>query len=228
MGLKQLQAKIPGKAVDEYKKALRESTAGNYGKAVERLERAVKLVGDYFEAQNNLGAQYLRLQRYREAEVAFERARDLNPGAAEPLVNLGTLYYQQGEIQADAGKAEEATDHFGKAVGFLEDAIRQNPLSASAHNTLGAALYKTASYERSESVLLRALELDSNLSEVQLMLVNVYAKQNRFDKALEQANLYLQKNPKGPQRPALEKIKEQLEKGAQALRIPVPELNYLV
>src|SRR5204863_9908850 len=98
--LKQLRTKIPGKAVDEYEKALKESSKGNRAKAVEGLQRAIKLAPDFYEAQHSLGVQYLALQQYDDAETAFTRARDLSPKAAEPLVNLGMLEYQRGEAQA--------------------------------------------------------------------------------------------------------------------------------
>ena len=210
--LKQLRAKIPGKAVDEYEKALKELSKGNYPKVIARLELAAKLAPDFYEAQNSLGVQYFRLQKFQDAEKAFVRARDLNPNAAEPLINLGSLYYQEGEIQSDAGRKEEAAVTFQKAVQFLKESIRRNPLSPSAHNYLGAALYKTASYEPAESMLHRALELDQELHEARLMLINVYTKQNRLNEALEQINTFLAKNPKSPQRPALEGIKVQIEK----------------
>ena len=212
VGVRQLKAKIPDKAIDEYKRALKDSSVGKHTSAVERLERAIKLAPDFYEAQNNLGAQYLRTQRFGDAEKAFTHARDLNPEAAEPLLNLGSLHYQQGEVQATAGKAEDSGAAFEKAVTLLEDAIRKNPLLAPAHQYLGAALYKTASFERAESSLRRALELDSKLSDAELMLVNVYTRLNRFDDALKQVQSYLERNPKAPQRAALERIKEQIEK----------------
>src|SRR5262245_40215133 len=106
--LRQLRAKIPGKAVDEYEKALKESGKGNRSKAVEGLQRAIKLAPDFYEAQHSLGVQFMALEKYDEAEAALIRARDLSPKAAEPLINLGTLYYQQGQVQVDAGKTDEA------------------------------------------------------------------------------------------------------------------------
>jgi tetratricopeptide (TPR) repeat protein len=211
VGVRQLKTKIPDKALDEYKKALKDSTAGNHKQAVERLERAIKLAPDFYEAQNNLGAQYLRAQRFREAEKAFAHARDLNPEAAEPLLNLGTLEYQQGEIQAAAGKEEEAGAAFEKALTLLDESIRRNPLLAPAHQYLGATFYKTANFEKAESSLRRALELDSKLSDAELMLVNVYTRQNRFEEALKQIDSYMEKFPKASQRPALEKIREQIQ-----------------
>jgi Flp pilus assembly protein TadD len=209
--IKQLRAKIPGKAVDEYEKALKESTKGNYGKAVEGLQRAIKLAPDFYEAQHTLGIQYVTLNKYDEAETALLRARDLSPKASEPLINLGSLYYKRGETQSDAGRKEEAATIFQKAADFFQESIQRNPLSAQAHVYLGSALYKLASYEQAETELNRALDLDKDLHDARLTLLNVYTRQARYNEALEQANIYLEKNPKAPQRPALEAIKKQIE-----------------
>jgi tetratricopeptide (TPR) repeat protein len=213
--LKQLRAKIPGKAVDEYENALKESSKGNRVKAAEGLERALKLAPDFYEAQHSLGIQYIGLEKYDQAEAALLRARDLSPKAAEPLINLGTLYYQIGESHSDAGRAEEAATTFKKAEDVLEESIRRNPLSSSAHFYLGATRYKMGSYEEAETSLKRALELNADEQNARLMLVNVYTKSARYNEALEQTNIFLAKNPKSPQRAALEAIKEKIEKAAQ-------------
>jgi len=210
--LKQLRAKIPGKAVDEYEKALKESSKGNKEKAIEGLQKAVKLAPDFYEALHSLGIQFLALQKLDDAEGALVRARDLSPKAAEPLINLGTLYYQRGESQADAGKADDAAAAFEKAADTLEEAIRRNPASPSAHGYLGAALYKMSEYERAETSLKRALELDDQQTNARLMLINVYTRSSRYEEALEQANIFISKNPKAPQRASLESIKAQIEK----------------
>jgi tetratricopeptide (TPR) repeat protein len=210
--LKQLRAKIPGKAVDEYERAMKESTKGNRAKAVEGLQKAIKLAPDFYEAQHTLGVQYIALQRFDEAEKALMRARDLSPKAAEPLTNLGSLFYERGQSQVDAGRAEDATGNFEKAAEFLEESIRLNPLSPSAHTNLGAALYKIGDYERSETILNKALELDETAHNARLMLINVYTKGGRYEDALKQANLFIEKNPKAPQRASLEAIKQQIEK----------------
>ena len=221
--LKQLKARIPGKAVDEYEKALRESSKGNRGKAIEGLQRAIKLAPDFYEAQHTLGIQYLALQKYDDAEMALLRARDLSPKAAEPLINLGSLYYQRGEAQGDAGQREEAAATFHKAIDVLEESIRRNPRSAPAHSYLGAALYKIAAYDRAETALNRALELDADQLNARLMLINVYTRSARYAEALEQTNIFLAKNPKAPQRPALEGIRQQIEKALAAAEDGVRE-----
>jgi tetratricopeptide (TPR) repeat protein len=210
--LKQLRARIPGKAVDEYEKAMKESSKGNRSKAVEGLQRAIKLAPDFYEALNTLGAQYLALEKFDDAETVLLRARDLSPKASEPLINLGTLYYQRAEGHGDAGRSDQAVQTFEKAADVLEESIRRNPLSAPAHGYFGAALYKLGEYEDAESALNRALELDQNQHNARLMLINVYTRSARYENALEQTNIFLTKNPKSPQRPALENIKQQIEK----------------
>jgi len=210
--LKQLKAKVPGKAFDEYEKAMKEASKGNRVKAVDGLQRAVKLAPDFYEAQHTLGVQYLALQKYDEAETALVRARDLSPKAAEPLMNLGTLYYQRAEAEMDARKPDEAAASFKKAAEVLDDAIRQNPLSAPAHSTLGAALYKTGDFEGAETTLKKALELDDHEENARLMLVNVFTKTGRYREALDQVNIFIANNPKAPQRPSIEAIKQQIEK----------------
>ena len=43
------------------------------------------------------------------------------------------------------------------------------------------------------------------------MLLNVYARQTRYEAALEQAVAFLEENPDSPQHPAIERVKSQLE-----------------
>jgi Flp pilus assembly protein TadD len=210
VNVKQLTSKIPDKAIDEYKKARKDSAEGNYTRAGEHLEHALQLAPDYYEAQNSLGVQYMLTQRFRDAERAFERAQVLNPLTDEPLINLGSLYYREGQIQSNSSK-DEADATYRKAVVFLLEAIRKNPRSATAHQYLGAALYKTGFYDQAEPVLREALKLDSELTEAELMLVNVYIGQNRLTETLQQIDSFLKKNPQSTQRVPLETLRQQIE-----------------
>jgi Tfp pilus assembly protein PilF len=208
---KQLRTKIPGKAVDEYEKAMKEAAKGNTAKAVEGLQRAVRMVPEFYEAQQSLGIQYAALQKFQEGEAALTMARNLRPNSGEPLINLGALYYQQGQVQFDAGHFNEAAATFAKAVDVLTEAVRRVPLSAPAFSNLGAALYKIGEYDRARVSLSRALEIDENEDNARLILVNVYAKSARYEDALEEIRRLLARNPSAPQRASLESIQNQIQ-----------------
>ncbi len=208
--LRTLAANIPDEAIEEYEKAIEESADGNSERSIEHLVRALELAPDYAEAHNSLGAQYSLAARYDEARTAFERARELNPPWVVPVVNLGTLYYQEGEARDIEGRTEEARDLFGQAVETLEAAVAIDPISPTAHYFLGVALYKTSEYPRAESMLNRAIELDGDLDDAFLALINVFNRQGRYQEALEAVTTYLERNPDDPQTPSLENVREQL------------------
>ena len=211
----ELRADYPQKAVEEYEKAIEDAEKGNAKKAVDRLEKAVELAPDFYQAQNNLGVQYRQLGRYRDAERIFLIARELNKNAAQPLTNLGSMYLDEGQAQIGAGKNEEASATFEKAVDLLEQAIQLNAFSAPARYFLGSALFKTTEYDRAETMLARALELDDQMHEVRLMLVNVYMKQQRYKEVLDQLGAYIENNQDSPQLEAVKNMKAQIE---QALK----------
>ena len=213
--INELRTYYPEKAVEEYEKALKDVEKGNAKKAVDRLEKAVKLAPDFYQAQNNLGVQYKALGRYRDAERTFEIAHDLNRNAAQPRINLGSLYVDEAQKQISSGEEERALATYQKAVVLLEEAIVLDAFSASARYFLGTALYKTAALERAETMLMRALELDEQYHVVRLMLVNVYVKQARYNDVLAQLTEFLERNPDGPQSEAVRAMKQQIEKALQ-------------
>lgn len=208
----QLRKRIPGKAVDEYEKAMKDAAKGNPEKAVEGLLRAIRIAPDFYEAQQSLGIQYVALQKFQEGEAALIKAGNLNPSSVAPLINLGALYYQQGQVQSDAGHLEAAAATFAKAVEILNEAVRRSPLSSAAYSNLGAAQYKIGEYDRARVSLSRALEIDDKEDNARLVLINVYAKSAHYDDALEEIGRFLARNPNAPQRASLESIQNQIQK----------------
>jgi tetratricopeptide (TPR) repeat protein len=81
-----------------------------------RLENAIKLAPDFYEAQYSLGLQYAAVGKYDDAERAFLRARDLNSNESEPLISLGMLYYRQGEMLVGIDRDSDAVAVFKKSV----------------------------------------------------------------------------------------------------------------
>lgn len=206
-----LLADVPKEAVREYEQAVEESEKGHTERSIEHLQKALERAPDYAEAHNHLGRQYLTLERMEEARAEFERARELNPPWVIPTMNLGTLFYLQGEAYEMDGEPGQALQFFTRAVDVLEEAVRIDPLSPMAHHLLGTALYKTSDYSEAESMQNRALALNPDLGEAQISLVNIYSRQRRYAEALETVNAYLKRHPKGPEAASLQRVREQLE-----------------
>lgn|GEM_PF-1466389 len=207
----QLKTKVPGKAVDAYENAMKEAAKGNAQKAIEGLQRALRIAPDFSDALQSLGIQYIALKRFQEGEAALIQARNLSPNSGVPLINLGALYFQQGQFQSDAGQSGEASASYAKAVDLLNEAVRRSPSSSTAFSNLGAALYKIGDYERARISLTRALEIDDNDDSARIALINVYVKFARYDDALEEIGRSLARNPNAPQRASLESIQIQIQ-----------------
>jgi len=192
-----LAMRHPEEAVEEHEKSLRDSVKGDTKRAIERLEKALRLAPDFYEARNNLGVQYQKSGRLEDAESEFRRAHELNRNAAQPLINIGSLWLEQGNFQP--------------ALVVLREAVRLEGRSPAALYYLGYALYKLEQLDEAENLLIRALELD-RASTTRLMLANVYRQQQKYDRALEQLEAYLEENPEGEERDAVGDLRSSLLK----------------
>lgn len=106
--LRQLAARPSARAIRETQKAARFATRGQHAKAVILLERAVQDSPAYYEAHNNLGVEYDRLNRTREAEAEFGRLIELDPDCAVGYANLGVLVYNTGRYRDSERMARQA------------------------------------------------------------------------------------------------------------------------
>ncbi len=209
--VRDLLAGVPDEAVEAYGVALEASLDGDHEEAIEHLQRALELAPDYYDPRIKLGGEHLELDRFREAEAAFQQAFELSPNRALAPLNLGVLHYKEGDLQATGGNLEEAAGSFQQAIGFLLEAIRLNPLSGDALFYLGATFYKSGLYDEAEQSLQRALEIVGDHAQARLTLMNLYARQARYEEALDQAGAFLEENPDSPQRAAIERAKSQIE-----------------
>jgi tetratricopeptide (TPR) repeat protein len=209
------QLSIPKRARDEYERAVEDSRKGNTESAMKRLEEAIKIAPDFYQAHNNLGVLYQKANRFRDAEKEFRRAREINPKGEQPLINLGSLFLQEAEFRNAEGPGAVG-QILDSALDALEEAVRQMPRSVVAHYYLGAANFKSDFYPEAESALNRALELDSTYGPARLTLVNVYLRQRRWPLVLEQLDTYLKQNPNAPDRAAMERMRSQVAKGLES------------
>jgi len=126
VSLAQLQHPPTRKAFQAARAAQKFSESGNYEKAAEELQKAIRISPYYTDAYTNLAVQHIRLGRYEEA--AGELARALEIGGPHPLV-LTNLAATQLALKRFAESAQSA-----------RSALRLEPDYMQAHFILGMAL----------------------------------------------------------------------------------------
>src|SRR5262245_25047723 len=87
------------------------------------------LIAHYSEA----GQSALAEGRYAEAESAFEKLKELEPGVPEVRANLGAIYFQERK--------------YDKAVPELRQAVKLKPSLTKAGTLLAIALSETGKYK---------------------------------------------------------------------------------
>ena len=74
----ELLDQYPPKAVDLWKKSIADRKKGKDDKAIEKLEAAVKIAPNFFQAHNDLGVLYNKMNRLEDAEKHLVQAHELN------------------------------------------------------------------------------------------------------------------------------------------------------
>lgn len=119
---------------------------GDYKKAFEYYDTAVKVKHDYAEAWNNRGAACSELGNQEEALKSFDSAGKIDPSSARAL-------YGKGIVLGELGRHEEALACFEKAVEL-------RPLYAEAWYDRGFALSSLGRHEEALRSFDRALSMD--------------------------------------------------------------------
>src|SRR5881409_12509 len=194
--IRQLTANIPKQALKEYEKAVQELKDHNTERAIERLEKSIKLAPDFYNAHLGLAQEYRKTDRLDAAEQELTRASALNPREATPLIQLGEIYLEK--------------NNFERAAEVFSQATRIEPGSAVAHYALGRARYKLSEYAEAEQAFTRAALLDKDFEAPELMLLHVYVRQGKLSAALSGIDALLQKNPGNSPNSALEKFRSEI------------------
>jgi tetratricopeptide (TPR) repeat protein len=114
------------KAFQAMEAAQRYSESGQTEKAVEELEKAVRISPEYADAYNNLGVQHIRMGRFQEACDEFSHAIAI---AGPSTSRLSNLAYAQRQL-----------NRLPEAIESARAAVRLDPTSAQAHLILGSIL----------------------------------------------------------------------------------------
>jgi tetratricopeptide (TPR) repeat protein len=204
----ELRRDYPDNVLREFEKARKDARNGDFGRAAERLLRILNIEPDFYSARVRLGMVYQAMACYPEAEKQFLRAKELSPNVAQSLVNLAGLYIGAADARLDDGRY-----YLSEAIAILKEAILARPSSSIAYCLLGAAYFKTQSFEIAEESLNKsmALGIKSYFPEARLMLANVYIQQKKWEDAIEQLDGYLRENPFGQDRRKIEDLREEIK-----------------
>lgn len=87
---------------------------------------------DAIEKYSEQGQQALAQGRYAEAEAAFEKLRELEPGVVEVHANLGLIYFQEGKLEP--------------AIAALRQALKLKPALPKTAALLAISLSEIGRY----------------------------------------------------------------------------------
>ena len=122
------------------------------------------------------GQSALAAGNYAEAEKAFERLRQLEPGIAEIHANLGLIYFQEKK--------------FEEAVPTLRQALKLKPTLVKSENLLAMSLSEVGQYSEATPGLEKCFKHspDTQIRRMcGLELQRAYTGLNKDDKAVEVA-----------------------------------------
>ncbi|MBI3894328.1 MAG: tetratricopeptide repeat protein [Acidobacteria bacterium] len=201
------QLSIPDKARREYMKSMDRLKQLDVEGAIQHLQKAIEVAPQYSEAYNNLGTIYFQRKEYLTAEKYFCRALELEPGAFEPLVNLG------GVLLA-LKRPEEALE-------VNRQAQQSHPQDALANAQLGLNYFFLRDYEQAVTYLQRTQELDpAHFSQPQLSLAEIYLRRSEEEAALRELQDFLKYHPDSPE---AENVRATIEEIQRSQKIPPPD-----
>jgi serine/threonine-protein kinase len=165
-----------------------------YSEAVTQIQKAIELTPDNAQAYSNLAAVYLDTDDDKyvsNAEDALKKSISLSP-SYWAYANLGVLYYGERRYA-------EAADMAEKALQLNGDDYRVWENLGAAYEWLGQMDKAAAAYDRELEILEKTTEPQSQDSQAQSSLGNLYARKHLRDKAMPRIRAAMALAPTDPQ-----------------------------
>ena len=196
-----LDASVPADARKEFEKADAVLATQRKEKTVEalvHLRKALMLYPKFLEAQLKLGAAYMDLQQWDNAEQALKRALEINPKTVNAFLALGEVYSHQKKYS----EAEKA----------LREGLIIEDRSWRGHFALARLYYTKGDLAKAARQVGLTIQLNDGFPDAHLLAANIHLKVNNRQDALEQFREYLRLAPKGEfaaqARQAVEKLQQ--------------------
>jgi Tfp pilus assembly protein PilF len=181
----ELNQKVPPAALRAYEFAVVQLAAGDLARARKQFERAIELFPDFVDARSELAVVHMRQDALASAEALLRRALEIDPAAVRALLNLGLCLYRQ--------------QRFAEALPVLERGLQLKPVNPSGNLLYGITLVATGDDARAEPVLRTAYEQGGvQTAKAQLVLSQLYVRQQKFGLAADALEIYLRELPDVP------------------------------
>ncbi len=167
-------------AVEAFEKGLEAYTKGyegNYRKAAESFEKALKLDPVYSQAALYLGRAYNALFEEQKAEQAFRKAIEIDPDYLEARSSFAGMLL-------DIGGTDEA-------IRQLTVVVQRDPKDGMAHYLLAQALRTKDQFAQSIEAANRAIQLNPNNPEPHFWLAESLRLSGAYEKAAAAYTEYL-------------------------------------
>jgi len=127
------------------------SEFGEYDKALQEHQNAVKINPIFHKAWVNMGIVYRQTGDYERAESCYMKALEIEPDYPELYISLGALYIFKDEPY--------------KAIEVLEKAIELDPQNAIAFANISLAHASCRDFDKADIALEKAIILGYERSE---------------------------------------------------------------
>jgi len=134
-----------------------------------------------FDTLVELGDCYVSVENYRQAQLCYDRAADLDPDRCEPYVGIGAIAFQQGG--------------YDDAANAYRVALRLDPANGRAHCGLAMVYQACGTYSEAFDSYLKCLELDTDNLTALLGLFQTSCQMGSFEKVTYFLEVYLRMHP---------------------------------
>lgn len=188
-----------------YKKGLEESKAFHYALAAKNFDKAIEFNPTFTEAYMANGKVNIEMSRIYEANQHFEKAYQLDPSNDEVINELGHLSFNNrqykkaielmqncrscSDIDRVLGMSYYRTEDYGKALTFLQKAIKKNDKDAEALYTLGRTFLELEDEKNAIPQFQKAIFINQEKNVWMYELALIYYNQNDYKSALKYFNM---------------------------------------
>lgn len=176
---------IPEKARKEFEKASQLMSEGDWDQSRRHFQSAIDIYPKYDLAYNGLGIACLRLKDAKSAEQAFRTAVELNNKFAEAQRNLARIML--------------GTHNYQEAADLLNQSLEADSANAWA---LTNAAYAELELRRFNKAAAHALQVHSlphqGLANAHVIAAYALDALGRKQESIQEWQLYLKEDPKGP------------------------------